>query len=71
MIVPVKIRLMDSEGMPMDLNMSKSLSYCDLFELLCLDLDFPPKDNPLKNSRIDIAVFRGFSSPNDSTVKDF
>ena len=71
MVVPVKMRLMDSEGMPMDLNISKSLSYCDLFELLCLDLDFPPKDNPLKNSRIDIVLLRGFVDGIQYTVKDF
>ena len=62
------MRLMDSEGTPMDLNISRSRSYCDLLD--CLDLDLPPKENVLKNSRIDMIVlsiylflifFAGFS----------
>ena len=60
------MRLMDSEGRPMDLNISRSRSYCDLLD--CLDLDLPPKENVLKNSRIDMIIlsiyfnfFAGFS----------
>ena len=39
----------------MDLNISRSRSYCDLLD--CLDLDLPPKENVLKNSRIDMIVY--------------